>query len=1197
MDGWNELDPASRRRVSVAIRALQREFPGIGFIISTRRQALNVPITGPVVEIDALTEDQQLEIARALRGHEGEALLDHAWRASGVRELVAIPLYLTALLAHSPGGTLPTTKEEVLRLFVTEHERSAEKAETLREALYGFHKEMLTALAVEATHAANTTISENQARMVVTRIEDQLLANGQITIRNQPATVLDILVNHHLLIRSGAETRELSFQHQQFQEWYASFEVEALMRTPAASNPDASQKFRTEVLNIPAWEEPILFACERASRADEAGIQAVAASILETTAIDPMLAAEMIYRSSTEVWKQIKDKIIAFVGRWHSSGKVDRAVHFMINTGRSEFAPQIWPLISDVGSQVYLVALRAGRRFRPSVLGTDVEMRLTQLPEELRGNVLSEIVFQSGMDGIELAARLAKVDASPKVQASVIEALHFRRADRFVAEVLRTAPDEVWRLLASKGYAEEIADPDASARLRREWQLQIERETDLLRKLRMLLDAGRHGAPLGREVGELIEAADFQVKDRDAKWIIGDAYKLYPADTASALLHRLEAGLEIPFSAERLLQAANIVVDEGTLVEHLMRPDISRNFSEDAVSIVGPKTIGKLIDSMIMIHRRWKESQERTDETAIEEYHRLSDLISRTGLSSFIQALLSRSMTAEPRGIALLADLLARHGKGEYEEPIQLGGELHEQLIATVGRWAEILLASAEASRAQLAEVARTIGRLAAPQLEPQLRRMLEQELTRWRRSREEFLDALSKGKGVRSDAQTSWTLQYRRAFAAIGDDHVVELMKAYLPDAGYCGFGIDAAHVLKEIYDRQRKDQKDKRLMSWPDFSDVKAKQAERQDPRASSKPSEFADAIIAVVNDLLKPDLSEEAHRHALGLATIAFKMPYGNKTDTIEKLLQLPRPLREKQALLTVLVQAGEMIHADMVLNGIKTLLEDARAERWRLDENHGELDGWLELLPFTDRPNATSDALELLEPNLRQPWRLRRLLSALGHAPSPDAERLLTLLPQRDPRFLSEHEWFAALDKRGTLSAARILLDFVCAGAFAAANGRRDVWTLSTKLAGAMRACPDFRGEVYRRFEKLSPGPDKAIIEHAIIQVADTPGILMLVRDYAISSKAFDATLHSAIRNVAVGERTSMDFPGAKQLVSVPVPELRKSLFSMVNTDAPEARLATSCLVAIDEIRDEYGSAESEPRHPDIDSGRPWPVEAD
>ena len=96
LDGWNELDAAARRRAAGQLKSLQRDFPSLGLVISTRLQALEVPVSGPVVEIDALDQVQQSEIARALRGIQGEALLDHAWRTAGIRELVAIPLYLLA---------------------------------------------------------------------------------------------------------------------------------------------------------------------------------------------------------------------------------------------------------------------------------------------------------------------------------------------------------------------------------------------------------------------------------------------------------------------------------------------------------------------------------------------------------------------------------------------------------------------------------------------------------------------------------------------------------------------------------------------------------------------------------------------------------------------------------------------------------------------------------------------------------------------------------------------------------------------------------------------------------------------------------------------------------------------------------------------------------------------------------------------
>jgi hypothetical protein len=229
LDGWNELDPASRIRAIKELDGLRRDFPLLEIAISTRRQALDVPLSGPIVTVEPLSEAQQSEIARAVVGAPGEALLDRAWRPLGIRDLISIPLYLTALL-KIPGGAMPTTKEEVLRLFIAEHEASKDWAEALRKELFGIHPQILSGLAVEATRTANTTISEAVSRRVIAGVEDRLATEGQITLKPQPTTVLDVLVANHSLMRSG---EGISFQHQQFQEWYASFEVEELMRKAA----------------------------------------------------------------------------------------------------------------------------------------------------------------------------------------------------------------------------------------------------------------------------------------------------------------------------------------------------------------------------------------------------------------------------------------------------------------------------------------------------------------------------------------------------------------------------------------------------------------------------------------------------------------------------------------------------------------------------------------------------------------------------------------------------------------------------------------------------------------------------------------------------------------------------------------------------------------------------------------------------
>jgi len=64
LDGWNELDAAARARARVQIAALKAELPELGLIVSTRRQALDVPFGGTRVDLLSLNEKQQMQIAR-----------------------------------------------------------------------------------------------------------------------------------------------------------------------------------------------------------------------------------------------------------------------------------------------------------------------------------------------------------------------------------------------------------------------------------------------------------------------------------------------------------------------------------------------------------------------------------------------------------------------------------------------------------------------------------------------------------------------------------------------------------------------------------------------------------------------------------------------------------------------------------------------------------------------------------------------------------------------------------------------------------------------------------------------------------------------------------------------------------------------------------------------------------------------------
>jgi hypothetical protein len=538
LDGWNELDLDSRSRLRTELIKMRRELPELRIVVSTRRQALDVPVPGPKVDIETLSENQQLEIARGISGNAGERVLDQARRTPGVRSVISTPLYLTALLKGAPSGTLPTTKEEILRMFAEGQERMAEHEEPLHAELEGCHGKYLTALAVEATQTANTDISDSRARAVVTSTEDSLLSEGQITDRLAPKTVLEVLVSHHTLIRTGSSEGGVAFQHQQFEEWYASFEVEQAMRASAAGDDEARRHFRIDILNQPAWEESILFACERASRVSN-GADIVGEAALLALAIDPMLAAEMIHRSAAVVWNRVSKDVLAFADRWHQAGEADRAARFMVMTGRPEFAPTIWPLATSEDAEIQLPV------FRPAVLGTNIEDRVRGLPETVRQNLLSSLVYEGEFDGIDLATGFAKTDPGPRVQFAVVEALLFRRAERHAAELLNCVSDEVWPLLAQNGYADELSG-DAAKRMGVERRKLIENEQNLLRRASFILNFAGGTDADGDALADAIASPDFPARDQHAGPMLHRSFRNYTGPIAQGLLRRLEAGLEIP---------------------------------------------------------------------------------------------------------------------------------------------------------------------------------------------------------------------------------------------------------------------------------------------------------------------------------------------------------------------------------------------------------------------------------------------------------------------------------------------------------------------------------------------------------------------------------------------------------------------------------------------------------------------------
>ena len=1176
LDGWNELDPTSRIRATRDLKALRRDYPLLGIVIGTRRHQL--PVSGPTIEIEALSEDQQLELARALRGPEGEALVDQAWRTPGVRELITIPLYLTALLSSTPGAQFPRTKEEVLRLFVTQHEESPEKAEILRKELHGFHSDMLTGLALEANRTANTVLSETNARRVISEIEADLSADGQLTAPPQPVTVIDVLVNGHVLVRSSSGGG-VSFQHQQFQEWYASREVERLMSRAANGDADARAKLRVDILNWPAWEESVLFACERLSRESEAGVRAVAAAIRDALAIDPMLGAEMIFRSAPEVWSEISTEAVRFATRWHTEGRPDRAARFMMMTGRAEFATQIWPLIASSDNQIYLSALRAPPRFRPSVLGDNAEVRLAALPDETRAHVVAEIASNSGFDGMELAVRVAKADPSAAVVVEVLQALQFRRADRLVREIMQDARGEVWELVAQKGYPDVLADAAQNARLDELRQSQLRLETNPLQVLGNLTQNASDSEDVRGRIAAIIASPDFPPRDDRANMIMHRTSERFPVAVHDGLLKRIAAGLELPYGAAELLESGP-VVDDGPVAAAALDKATPERVARGAFAVIGTKTVGELIDQFLALQGTRSEADRQAWSN---EYQRLREAIGSARSDSFIPALLERADSSDPSRIEWLADLLAWHGRrDEAEGPLVINKEC-PALLAAIQRWIDTLLGSPQANRHHFAHVVDAIARFPDPQFVPGLERMLARDLDDWAKAREEFRKNPRRGP-TSPDVSHSHTTEYQRALAAIGDKNAIEVLRRYLPDLR---FGMQAAGALYQIWMKENSPGKEHRFASWHDYSRARPLRQQRRDAPETLATCEFAEMIFEVVRSLGNASADEGAQRHAIALAVVGLGLPHGTKRAEVDALLGLPLRFETKQRLLMAAAMAGEIVPASALVAGLQELLEIGKTQSYRLSDNHGEVMGWVELFAFSDRPEDVLAVIDTLPDAYRRyPRGLERLLATLGQSPHDSVLGVLDSLASRDPKMFADYGWRNAVMKLGTEDSGRALLTFVASGQVSNTRGA-NTRQLVNHLADQAQRFPAIKDDMLRRYREMRAGQPKVILEATLIELADTTIIRALIDGYAADGRGYDGGLSHAVRKVALGQRAVEGWrDGAYEEFSVSLAPLRQQLFGLAAGAGPEAALAGRCLIAIEKLRDEHGRIADEPRHPDI-----------
>lgn len=1159
LDGWNELSPEHRQWAWAELDALQRDYPSLLLVIATRAGTA-VPFTqAAVLNVLPFDRDRQFAAAARLVGSAGHDLVLRARAVPTLRPLLRTPLFLAAILRQGIAGTLPTDRETVIAGLVAEAGGTPARREQLRIALDGQHATFVRAVAEALMDAGTTFCPEEALFPILASVASELRAQQLLTQPASPQTVLDLLISHHLLVGLGAPgERTIGLQHHLIQEWFASFRVANMIVTQPSRQIDLPLR---RLLDAPFYSVAILLAVERLGRS-AANAPQLQTLILTTLGIEPFLAADIFQRSRDIIGRALDDDVVAFAERWVVDDPA-RAIPFMLATGIERFGPALWSELEKSG-QLTFDQHRSGRNFPTSALEPQWRKRFPALKDQTRRVLLIDLVEQGDDASLAIALRAAATDPSIDVVAGVIDYLDFRDERTRLAGLLDSLPKKMWVELALGREPDSLSDAHRAL-----WQRHRRKRFDKAEGLEWINLALEFDCapPLA-----IIDAA-LDLKS-DNHWTSHQRlFERFPETFQTTLIARLIDGGALPYRADMYLQDFE-PAEQAALLAIAKTRDENHFRRQIAAQLLGRDAVASMVDHMILC---------AGDREALRmpETQEVREVLRSVVLALLVTDILSRT-AQDAAQAAVLASLLADWRGRDEDSAFSISLADRAALADRARDWGLILLESGYALRRyDLAELAQLIGRIGTNELLPLLEALWDSDRTR--QTAERAARAINPHDPRTSEAFMGYEYQYRAAMLAIGGTAVIEAMTRRLDDPG---FEHDAAIVLGQLLEI---DPAPRGLMG-PKLDDLATRRA-RLIERRTSPPHPIAGKIIDKIEGLVAAGDANSITR-AFQLAGPVTLMNYGDHGPSLLAMIEAGKENALLRDFCKAFTARGETLPAHIVRDGIAAGTAALAAMKWVHDNEYWRVEDWLRLIAFADDAHAALPVSGDLPAELRRHYRLLDLVHSLGYSNSPTAVRALVALLQQSPD-LFRNGWPEAMARIGTAEAGMALLETVVA-APDDATGWRDTSALRSALGAALAKSPEARAQAKRWLSELNHPGKRAAIADAIAQTMDeNEAIELLSLAASASGSAIARVLVDRLEHTAVLRLPVEGMVDTFELESAPLPNLRRAAFHQL-LELPEATPIRACLQAIDHLRDRYGKPLTEPNHPDIGTGMPWPT---
>jgi|GEM_PF-6296493 len=662
LDGWNELPRHKLDHARTKLLNFQKDYPDVSILIASRQNTLP-PELRMVFKISLQRlrpAERNYFIKNSLGDDLGRRLINELDSKQTLEDFTFIPFYLSMLVnIFKENQTLPDTKGELIHKFVAVYDSKTD----LRERLQNNQQDYLTALSLEMLSEGTTTLGEEKATSIIHIVGEKLKSQGKLSAIPKSLEVLDVLASYHLLVFTGEVWQ---FQHQQFQEWYASHYVEKVITDAFVSKePNSLHELRENILNIPRWEEPLFFAVERMVKMNCK--TQLSALILHTLEIEPLLASEIIYRVNEDIWAEVKQPICSYIQDWHEPERIDRALAFMISSGRPEFSNLIWPLVTHPNHQIRLQAIRTFDPFRTNCLGNQWFEELQKHPEEIRRDFLSEIAHSRGMEGIEFAVEAALKDESTAVKLGVIDTAEFRALYSQIAKILENASEDLWKTYSKRADLNTLKFLQIEEKVKNYLSEVLENSTAPKERFHLLAKLIKLGDEKAQDkLFELLVEMEIDEANEESRF----AYNVYevateisPQRVANIIITKMLEEKRLPYGIERFLEKASD--DDKKRLALAISENAVEHCNEECARFFDIEEVLLLINTLLDKTNEIEALKPTVNEEVLEYQHRLERFLKHLQGDVAILSILELSGKTKPKkGFrAIISKLLTDFGK------------------------------------------------------------------------------------------------------------------------------------------------------------------------------------------------------------------------------------------------------------------------------------------------------------------------------------------------------------------------------------------------------------------------------------------------------------------------------------------------------------------------------------------------------